>query len=230
MTNEKYLHFSNPAQATTTIIPAGSDTLVFTAVKSGATGNTISVQIDSGVAAGTITVTGTDIVIGVGTGGDKGADDIATYYAVDAAGPNAARALATLAVSGTAHVAADYDSTVTYLSLGENSFVFPASSFAGMAPIDDTTLGVYFKSMYNFDGYDASSGAEVISDFVSLTIDSDHNHKGVMETICEAMNSPSGGYGFITVAQDASEDPVVDSSYIHEDITAVTISIASAVS
>ena len=98
-----------------------------------------------------------------------------------------------------------------------------------MAPIDDTSLGVYFKSLYNFDGIDYTSGAEVTSDLLDLTINSNHDHKGVMTEICETLTSPQGGYGFITVADSGSANPVVDASFIHPDVTASAKTIAASI-
>tara|TARA_B100001093_G_scaffold175063_1_gene167839 strand:- start:3607 stop:4350 length:744 start_codon:yes stop_codon:yes gene_type:complete len=229
MKQDKYLYFNTPAQSSVVITPVGSDTLTFTAVKTGAFGNLISVTVaeagsDSEVA---ISVSGNAITINIGTANDMGVDNIATAYAVDAAGPNAARALATLAVSGTAHISAAV--AQTFLAGGDVSVCFPASSIAGMAPISDTALGVYFKSLYNFDGIDYTSGEEVISDFVDLTINSNHDHKGVMTEICETLNSPQGGYGFITIADSGSTNPVVDASFIHPDVTASAKTIAASI-
>lgn len=202
MTKEKYLYFNTSDKASLVIIPAGSDTLTFTAVETGSgVANDISVQVDSGVDAGTITVTGRAIVIGVGTGGDKGADDIATAYAVDATGPNAARALATLAVSGTAHVAADLDSGVQFLS--SSDVMYPLSSFAGMAPGATGTLLLYFKSLRNYDGQVSLANGVIISDLVTLTLAANQTHKDAMQSICDRLASAQGRYGFIVMGDDA---------------------------
>jgi len=227
MTKDKYLYFNTPAQATVQITPKGSDTLDFTAVKTGAFGNLISVAI---ALAGTdsevnIVVVGNAITINVGTADDMGADNIETAYNASAA----AVALATV-VRGSGDVAhIDGVTAQTFLAGGDVSVCFPASSLAGMAPIDDTSLGVYFKSLYNFDGIDYTSGAEVTSDLLDLTINSNHDHKGVMTEICETLTSPQGGYGFITVADSGSANPVVDASFIHPDVTASAKTIAASI-
>ncbi len=226
---DKFLYFGQFDQATTTITP-NSDVITLTAVKSGADGNLISVQIRHDDSAGTVTtnVTGTrvEIIVGIGTGNNKDAGDIVGYINGDAT----AASYVTASGSGSNNAAADYDSGTVFLFNGDKSVCFPASSFAGMAPIDDTHLGVYFKSINNFDGYDATDGAEVISDFVSLTVDSDHDHKGMMNEICEALNSPSGGYGLITVATEASQSPVIDASFIHQGITGVSVTVKANIS
>tara|TARA_R100000734_G_C3299947_1_gene90714 strand:- start:438 stop:1133 length:696 start_codon:yes stop_codon:yes gene_type:complete len=202
MTKEKYVYFNTSDKASLTIVPAGSDTLVFTAVETeSGVANDISVQVRHDDAAGTITVTDRAIVIGVGGGADKGADDIATAYAVDAAGPNAARALATLAVTGTAHVAADLDTGVQYLS--SSDVMYPLSSFAGMAPGATGTLLLYFKSLRNYDGQVSLSNGVVISDVVTLTLATNQTHKDVMQSICDRFASAQGGYGFIVIGDDA---------------------------
>ena len=226
MTKDKYLYFNTPAQATFAQGGAlGEGT--FTAVKTGAAGNLINIAIveavpDSAVA---VTVSGNAISIKIGTANDMTMNDIKTAY--DSV--PAAVALATLTKHSTSNTAITAAVAATFLAGGDVSVCFPASSLAGMAPIDDTSLGVYFKSLYNFDGIDYTSGAEVISDLLDLTINSNHDHKGVMTEICETLTSPQGGYGFITVADSGSANPVVDASFIHPDVTASAKTIAASI-
>ena len=197
---EKYVYFNTSDRASLTIVPAGSDTLVFTAVETeSGVANDISVRVDSGATADTVSVSGRAITIGVGTGGNKGADDIATAYAGASSGPREARALATL--TGTDHVAADLDTGFQFLS--SSDVMYPLSSFAGMAPGATGTLLLYFKSLRNYDGQVSLANGVVISDVVTLTLAANQTHKDVMQSICDRFASAQGGYGFIVIGDDA---------------------------
>ena len=108
------------------------------------------------------------------------------------------------------------------------SVVIPASSITAMVPINATTLRIAFNSLKNQLG-SPSSGGQVVSDFVDLTIeDTNPNcHIEVSAAITRAIN---GNDDFIVVADDVTT--FVDEStrgkgeYIHHRITGCGITIA----
>jgi hypothetical protein len=164
---EKYVYFNSGAYATASITP-NTDAITIAAVDKTSKGNLISVHIRHDDAAGTVTVTGNAIVVGVGGGNDKDATDIVGYINGDA--DASALVTASGADSGNNHAAADYDSTVTYLSGGEAGVSYPLSSFAGMHPTDNDTFVMYFKSMRNFDGTTSGANEEVVSDKIIVNL------------------------------------------------------------
>lgn len=108
------------------------------------------------------------------------------------------------------------------------SIVVPASSITAMVPIDATTLRIAFNSLKN-QLSSPSSGGQVVSDFVDLTIeDTNPNcHIEVSTAILQAIN---GNDDFIVVADDVvtfTDNTTRGSGeYIHHRITACNITIA----
>jgi hypothetical protein len=202
MQKEKFIYFNSFAAASVTFTPAGSDEITVTAVDKTAKGNLVSIQVRHDDAAGTVTVTGNAIIIGVGGGGDKGADDIETAFNSSAA----ATALASISVTGTDHVSSTFDSGQLFLSGGEHARVFPLRSFSGMVPTSDTGLTLFFKSMRNYDGFARGSNEVVVSDSVALTLASNNTHKELMQALTERFNSAQAGDGDIVLGDDRADD------------------------
>ena len=203
MVNENYLYFNLQEQATSgAVVVQGSETLTLVAKESGFKGNEISCEISTSVdlaSANTpaISVTGTaprqKITVGVGGSSGAGAQDAASAINADAT----AGALVT--ATGSADTGIAGDKAEFFLSGGDASVCFPASSFVGMAPGSRSTLDLFFKSLNNFGGFSSESNEEIVSDVVTLTIGND-NHREVMERICELLVSARGGYKFDVIA------------------------------
>ena len=112
---------------------------------------------------------------------------------------------------------------------GGSMLMVPASRMTGMAPTSHTNVRITFDSVYNMD----TGGAydNVIQDYVDLTI-TRHRHKKVMDAILEAINGGPHSDGFVVIADDvvtfidASTRGIGD--YIHPDISACTVNLASA--
>ena len=108
------------------------------------------------------------------------------------------------------------------------SVVIPASSITAMVPINATTLRIAFNSLKNQLG-SPSSGGQVVSDFVDLTIeDTNPNcHIEVSAAITRAIN---GNDDFIVVADDVTtfvdESTRGSGEYIHTGISSCNITIA----
>tara|TARA_R110002020_G_scaffold182743_9_gene378487 strand:- start:905 stop:1576 length:672 start_codon:yes stop_codon:yes gene_type:complete len=198
MKGEKIIFFNTSSQATVSFIPAGSDDITVTAKDSSIGGDLVSIQVRHDEAAGTVSVSGNAILIGVGGGGDKGADDILGYFN----GSAAATALATMTVTGTAHVAADYDSGQLYLAGGEAFVGYPMSSFMGMHPFADGVLRLHFKSMKNHCGSTLRDTKVVSSDYVELNLTTNNTHRELIAELCNLFDSASGGYGDIYIGND----------------------------
>ena len=75
---EKYVYFNSGRFATASITP-NTDAITLSAVDKTSKGNLVSVRIMHDDAAGTVTVTGNAITVGVGGGNDKDATDIVGY-------------------------------------------------------------------------------------------------------------------------------------------------------
>lgn len=219
---EKYVYFQKNAAASVSFTPAGSDDITVTAVDKTAKGNLVSIQVRHDDAAGTVTVTDKAIVIGVGGGADKGADDVLTAFN----GSADATALASMSVTGTDHVGGTYDSGQLYLSGGEAGYSFPLSSFAGMHPTDDDDLVLYFKSMKNFDGTTSRANEVVKSDSIKLKLTDDNSVREAMDDICKAFTSSKARPFDIVIGDDRGDDPQKVSSYI-SDVEAITIADAN---
>ena len=198
MKGEKFIFFNTSAAAAISFTPAGGDNITVTAVDTGILGDLVSIQVRHDDAAGTVTVSGKAITIGVGGGGDKGADDILGYFN----GSAAATALASMTVTGTAHVAADYDSGVLFLSGGEAWVGYPLSSFMGMSPSAAGVLKLFFKSLKNHCGSTLRDTKVVTSDSIELNLATNNTHRELMNELCKIFDSASGGYGDIFIGND----------------------------
>jgi hypothetical protein len=103
------------------------------------------------------------------------------------------------------------------------------SSASVMVPIDDITgivsrnatqVNVYFNSQQNVAVDE--DGETIIADFAALTITQDRN-KFVTKALVEAMNNGPHHEGITVIADDQL------STYLVPDITACTLTMASAV-
>lgn len=232
MVNENYLYFNLQEQATSGAVAVqGSETLTLVAKESGFKGNEISCQIteDALASANTpaISVTGTaprqKIVVAVGDASGAGAQDAAAAINADAI----AGALVTATGSADTGIAAAV--AEFFLSGGDASVCFPASSLVGMAPGSRSTLDLFFKSLNNFGGSSSESNEEVVSDIVTLTIGND-NHREVMERICELLVSARGGYKFDVIASlDPNNGLGSDGMVSSPKITTLSTTIAAKV-
>jgi len=207
---EKYVYFQHNSAASRSFTPAGSDNITVTAVDKTARGNLVSIQVRHDDAAGTVTVTDKAIRIGVGGGADQGADNILTAFN----GSAEATALASMTVTGTAHVGSTYDSGQLFLSGGELGVSFPLSSFAGMHPTDDDDLVLYFKSLKNFDGTTSGANQVVKSDSVKLKLIDGNSIREAMDDICKAFNSSRTRPFDIVIGDNRADDVQKISSYI----------------
>ena len=233
MVNENYLYFNLQEQATSgAVVVQGSETLTLVAKESGFKGNEISCEISTSVdlaSANTpaISVTGTaprqKITVGVGGSSGAGAQDAASAINADAT----AGALVT--ATGSADTGIAGDKAEFFLSGGDASVCFPASSFVGMAPGSRSTLDLFFKSLNNFGGFSSESNEEIVSDVVTLTIGND-NHREVMERICELLVSARGGYKFDVIASlDPNNSLGSDGMVSSPKITTLSTTIAAKV-
>lgn len=222
MKGNKFLYFNSTAGPATVTVGE----LTLTAVKSDATGNTISITIaESGTESEVnISVSGNAITAEIGTSDDMGADDIATAINADAD----ASALVVATNSGTTHITAAVSET--FLTGGGEVFAgFPLSSFTGMQPTGDSELTLYFRSMKNHDGHTSGSGEEIVSDSVALTLVTANTHRELMAALCEQFSyaNAKAGYGDLFIGNDQSGKE----EYISSLISAVgTITVADALS
>ena len=222
MKGEKFIFFNTSAVGTISFTPAGGDDITVTALNTGILGDLVSIQVRHDDAAGTVTVTDKAIRIGVGGGGDKGADDILGYFN----GSAAATALASMSVTGTDHVAADYDSGILFLSGGEAWVGYPLSSFMGMHPSAAGTLQMHFKSMKNHCGSTLRDTKVVSSDSITLDLVTNNTHRELMNELCKMFDSASAGYGDIFIGNDQSGSA---SSYVSTLIKSVgTVNVLAA--
>ena len=233
MVNENYLYFNLQEQATSgAVVVQGSETLTLVAKESGFKGNEISCEVLTSVdleKADTpaISVTGTaprqKITVGVGGASGAGAQDAASAINADAT----AGALVT--ATGSADTGIASDKAEFFLSGGDASVCFPASSLVGMAPGSRSTLDLFFKSLNNFGGSSSETNEEVVSDIVTLTIGND-NHREVMERICELLVSARGGYKFDVIASlDPNNSLGSDGMVSSPKITTLSTTIAAKV-
>ena len=102
-----------------------------------------------------------------------------------------------------------------FVSAADDAAMYPLDAFRGMAVTADATILMTFNSFRN-------GTADLDRDTVTITCTSD-KEKAVMEAIAQKINSTGPQYsdGFIVIADD------VASTYVHSDITSITIGYAS---
>tara|TARA_R100000315_G_C5169450_1_gene97744 strand:- start:27 stop:695 length:669 start_codon:yes stop_codon:yes gene_type:complete len=219
---EKYVYFQDKTRATKTI-----GELTLTAVDNTAKGNLISIAIPESGTNGqvTVTVSGNAITAAIGTADDQHAEDIRDAINADAA----ASALVTATASGTTAITAAVSQT--FLADGEKGSAFPLSSFAGMHPVDNDSLRLYFKSMKNFDGTTSGANEVVKSDHVTInTVGTDSDGTKIRETmnsICKAFNSARARSYDIVIGDDRGDGTQYINSELINDLSAFSIADAN---
>ena len=104
---------------------------------------------------------------------------------------------------------------ICFVSGTDDAAMYPVDALRGLAVTAESTILMTFDSFRNSTG-----GTE--RDTVTLTCTAD-KEKDVMTAIAQAINATGSQYsdGFILVADD------VTSSYIHADLTSITIAYSS---
>ena len=102
---------------------------------------------------------------------------------------------------------------ICFVSDTDDAAMYPAGNLRGLAVTAESTILMTFNSFRN------SANAR---DTVTLTCTAD-KEKAVMEAIAQKINATGPQYsdGFIVIADD------VTSTYVHPDITSITIAYAS---
>tara|TARA_R100000734_G_C3289303_1_gene81381 strand:- start:108 stop:776 length:669 start_codon:yes stop_codon:yes gene_type:complete len=219
---EKYVYFQQTASASRNV---GELSLI--AVDKSSKGNLISIEIvESGTESQvTISVSGNAITAAIGTSNDQHAGDIRDAINADPA----ASALVTASSSGTTAITAAVGQG--FLSGGGNGVSFPLSSFAGMHPIDNDTIRIYFKSMRNFDGTTSRANHVVVSDHVKInTIGTDTTGtqlRQTMDAICKAFTSSRTRPYDIVIGDDRGDGTEYINSALINDISSITIAAAN---
>ena len=102
------------------------------------------------------------------------------------------------------------------------SLMVPVANFKGAHPVDDDSIQLTFKSLYN--EFTDGDNEVVVSDYVKLTTGT-NKAKEACQDIVAAINAHPNGDPFIVVADD------VASSYISSNISACeTITVAALLS
>lgn len=112
------------------------------------------------------------------------------------------------------------------LGTADSSILIPVSAVTAMVPAGTTTLRIAFNSLKN-QLSSPTSGSEVISDYVNLTLSTANTHHDVTAAIMRAIN---GSDNFIVIADDVTTftDNTTRGSgeYIHPNVTACDIYVA----
>tara|TARA_A100001515_G_scaffold40805_1_gene32074 strand:- start:1297 stop:1617 length:321 start_codon:yes stop_codon:yes gene_type:complete len=105
------------------------------------------------------------------------------------------------------------DKFISFVSGTDDAAMYPLSALRGLAVTAESTILMTFNSFRN-------GTADLDRDTVTLTTTAD-KEKAVFEAIAQNINAGPHSDGFILIADD------VTSTYVHPDITSITIAYAS---
>ena len=114
----------------------------------------------------------------------------------------------------------------------DDSIYIPVRNITGIAPLDGTSLLIYFDSVINQAG-NVAEDLNVISDFVDLTVTAGYM-KEIIRAIVQQINQGPHSDGVIVLGDMSTTtlaDDTVNAQVVHPQITAVNaITVAAAFS